>query len=57
MVATIIFLQAFVAGFTIYKHDVGTTNATNITAQGMEKVVIYGIPDWVYEGIVVFYFV
>ena len=46
-------LQAFVAGFTIYKHDVGTATTANITAHGMEKVVIYGIPDWVYEGIVV----
>ena len=47
-------MQAFVAGFTIFKHDVGTTTTANISAQGMEKVVIYGIPDWVYEGIVIF---
>ena len=38
------------AGFTIYKHDIGTATTSNITAQGMEKVAIYGIPDWVYEG-------
>ena len=44
------------AGFTVFKHDIGTATTANISAQGTEKVVIYGIPDWVYEGIVVFSF-
>ena len=38
------------AGFTIFKYDIATETSSNITTQGVEKVVIYGIPDWVYEG-------
>ena len=38
------------AGFTIFKYEIGMEMPSNITTQGLEKVVIYGIPDWVYEG-------
>ena len=30
---------------------------SNITALGVEKVVIYGIPDWVYEGTALCHFI
>ena len=52
MYVVLFHLQAFVAGYTIFKHDVTTSSTVNITAYGMERVAIYGIPDWVYEGIV-----
>ena len=45
------------AGFTIFKYDIVTEMPSNITAQGVEKVVIYGIPDWVYEGTALCHFI
>ena len=43
-------VQCFVAGYTIFLHDIGSGVAMNITSYGLDRVAIYGIPDWVYEG-------
>jgi len=39
-----------VAGFTIFLYDIGSSVTMNITSYGLDRVAIYGIPDWVYEG-------
>ena len=45
------------AGFTIFRYEIGIEAPSNITAQGVTKVVIYRVPDWVYEGTALHHFV
>jgi len=43
-------VQCFVAGYTIFLHNIGAGVTVNVTSYGLDRVAIYGIPDWVYEG-------
>ena len=42
--------QAYVLDYNIYLYDLSSDNVTMVTVGGSVNKVIYGVPDWVYEG-------
>ena len=39
------------AGYTVFLYDLALNSTTNISSPGTGLGTRYGIPDWVYEGI------